>query len=160
MREFCLILTDKKSPAKTIAKAVRVTAVKVPIVKKSALKIAPAAKESTATESTLKAKRSTKVEAKAEVKQSKGVKFSEQVVEHVFGERRWNDFKTKGATFTKGTFTPDEVKTLMNALCAYVKEHTSIEADPMETLTILCSRSKTEMPAELNGAWPKISESL
>ena len=30
----------------------------------------------------------------------------------------------------------------------------------METLTILCSRSKHELPQELNGAWPKIAESL
>jgi len=68
------------------------------------------------------------------------VKFNEEVEMHHFGERRWNDYKTKGATFTKGNFTAEEIKTLMNALCAYVKERN--ETEPMETLTTLCSRSK------------------
>ena len=135
--------SSKKSPAK--ASPVKASPVKEEPVKKSALKT----------------KRNDKVEVKAESKRQMGVKFNEEAnVEHVFGERRWNDFKTKGATFTKGNFTADEIKTLMNALCSYVKEHTAFDADPMETLTILCSRSKTEMPAELHGAWPKISESL
>ena len=71
--------------------------------------------------SALKAKRNDKIEEKAEAKREKGVKFNEEVETHLIGERKWNDFKTKSATFKKGTFTAEEVKTLMNALCAFVK---------------------------------------
>ena len=46
----------------------------------------------------------------------------------------------------------------MDALCNYVRENN--EGEPMETLTILCSRSKEELPQELKGAWPKIAECL
>lgn len=59
----------------------------------------------------------------------------------MIGERRWNDYKTRGHTFKKGSFTSDEIKTLMNALCAHVKQSDFTE-DPSETLTILCTRSK------------------
>ena len=90
------------------------------------------------------------------------MQFKSEVETHVFGERRWNDFKTRGHTFKKGSFTEEEIKTLMNALCSYVqKNHETSEAsDALETLTILCSRSKNEMPQELKGAWPKIAECL
>lgn len=73
------------------------------------------------TKSSLKVKRNEKVEQKAEAKLSKGVKFSAEVETHVIGERTWNDFKKKGETLKKGTFVEEEIKTLMNALCAYVK---------------------------------------
>ena len=46
----------------------------------------------------------------------------------------------------------------MDALCNYVRDNN--EGEPMETLTILCSRSKQELPQELKGAWPKIAECL
>lgn len=44
----------------------------------------------------------------------------------------------------------------MNALCAYAKE----QPNPAEVLTLLCSKSKSELPPELYGAWPKIAECL
>ena len=78
-------------------------------------------KAKVAPKSALKAKRNDKIEEKAEAKREKGVKFNEEVETHLIGERKWNDFKTKSATFKKGTFTAEEVKTLMNALCAFVK---------------------------------------
>ena len=40
---------------------------------------------------------------------------------HVIGERKWNDYKTRGHSFRKGNFTNEEVKSLMNALCSYVQ---------------------------------------
>ena len=66
----------------------------------------------------------------------------------MFGERRWNDFKTKGHLFKKGNFTSEEIKTLMNALCSYVQKNheTSEDSSALDTLTILCSRSKHELP--------------
>ena len=98
-------------------------------------------KNSNGPKSALKSKRNSKIEGKEDAKRKKAiVKFNEEVEMHHFGERRWNDYKTKGATFTKGNFTAEEIKTLMNALCAYVKERN--ETEPMETLTTLCSRSK------------------
>ena len=108
--------------------------------------------------SALKAKRESKAQAKAEAKISKGVKFSADVETHIIGERKWNDYKTKGHTFKKGNFTPDEIKKLMDALCQYVKQQN--ESDALETLTMLCTRSKHELPEELKGAWPKIAECL
>lgn len=68
--------------------------------------------------SALKAKRENKVASKKQ----KGVKFSSEVETHVIGERTWNDFKRRGATFKKGSFSPEEIKTLMNALCNFVKQ--------------------------------------
>ena len=73
---------------------------------------------------------------------------------HVFGERRWNDHENR--KFKKGTYTEVEVKKLLNALCDYAKE----QDDPLETLTLLCQKSKNELPEELYGAWPKIAECL
>lgn len=64
---------------------------------------------------------------------------------HIIGERTWNDFKRKGATFKKGSFSAEEIKKLMNTLCNYVKQQETSN-DPLETLTILCSRSKQDMP--------------
>ena len=80
---------------------------------------------------------------------------------HVIGERTWNDYKKKGDSLKKGNFTEEEIKTLMKALCNYVKQkEVSSEDDALNTLTILCSRSKHELPQELKGAWPVIAESL
>ena len=71
--------------------------------------------------SALKSKRGDKADAKTEAKRKNGVKFSSEVDFHVIGERRWNDYKARGAIFKKGNFTTEEIKTLMHALCTYVK---------------------------------------
>ena len=97
-----------------------------------------------------------KRELKAEEKQKtkKGVKFNDNVQTHVIGERRWNDYVNN--TFQKGAFSEEEVKKLLNALCSYAKD----QDDPLETLTLMCQKSKSDLPAELFGAWPKIAECL
>ena len=91
------------------------------------------------------------MDSKTDKKRVKAVvQFNENVETHVFGERKWNDYKTRGATFTKGSFTAQEIKTLMDALCTYVRDNSGEQSgsgvDPMETLTILCSRSRQELP--------------
>ena len=43
-------------------------------------------------------------------------------------------------------------------MCDYARDQ--VGADPLETLTILCTKSKSELPAELYGAWPHISTCL
>ena len=73
---------------------------------------------------------------------------------HTFYERSWNDYKKRD--FDKGAFSQEEVNTLLHALCTYAGENDN----PCDVLTLLCSKSKSEMPAELFGAWPKISECL
>jgi len=93
-----------------------------------------------------------KREVKSGVKGS--VKFNEKVEVHTFYERSWNDYKKKD--FSKGAFQPSEVDSLLHSLCQYASE---LE-NPTEILRILCSKSKTEMPSELYGAWPKIAECL
>lgn len=76
------------------------------------------------------------------------MKFSEKVEVHTFYERSWNDFKKK--ELSKGAFKEEEVNSLLEALCQYAYQ----QNNPIDVLTILCSKSKTEMPAELYGAWP------
>lgn len=85
----------------------------------------------------------------------KGVKFSETVETHILGERSWNDFKN-GRHYTKGSYTQEEVKALLNSLCSFASQ----QVGPLNVLTLLCSKSKSELPKELFGAWPKIAESL
>ena len=88
-------------------------------------------------------------------KQVKEVKFAEKVQTHFLGERSWNGYK-KGRTFTRGAFTADEVDKLKQALCSYASE----KPNPIEIINLLCSKSKSELPPELYGAWPKIAECL
>lgn len=47
----------------------------------------------------------------------------------------------------------------MNALCAYVQQSDS-DRSAEDLLTILCSRSKADLPKDLKRAWPQIAESL
>ena len=47
----------------------------------------------------------------------------------------------------------------MNALCAYVQQSDS-DRNAEDLLTILCSRSKADLPKDLKRAWPQIAESL
>ena len=82
------------------------------------------------------------------------VKFSDKVEVHTWYERSWNDFKRKD--LTKGSFTPQEVQTLIDSLCQYASQ----QPNPEEVLTMLCNKSKTELPKELYGAWPVIAECL
>lgn len=46
----------------------------------------------------------------------------------------------------------------MQNICEYARDQGS--SDPLDTLTILCTKSKSELPAELHGAWPQISTCL
>ena len=76
-------------------------------------------------------------------------------IEDIAGNRTWNDHK-KGRKLSKGKFEDEEVKTLMNAICSYVKQYDLGE----DGLIDLCSKSKEELSADLKGAWCKIAESL
>lgn len=49
--------------------------------------------------------------------QAKVVKFNDKIEVHTWYERSWNDFKRKD--FTKGSFSPVEVQTLIDSLCSY-----------------------------------------
>ena len=62
----------------------------------------------------------------------------------------------KKREFTKGAFSQEEVDSLLKALCHFASQ----QDNPLDVLTILCTKSKTEMPQELFGAWPKIAECL
>lgn len=75
---------------------------------------------------------------------------------HVINERRWNDFKDNKEAFKKGSFTDDEIKSLMQALCFFA----SAQDDPESVIAALCTKSKSDLPKELFGAWPKIAEVL
>ena len=94
-----------------------------------------------------------------ERKERKKVKFNEKVltktIDDFLGERTWNDYK-KRKDIIKGKFSEDEIKTLMQALCSYVKENNLGE----EGLIALVTKSKEELTKELLGAWCKIAEDL
>ena len=87
-------------------------------------------------------KRDAKAASKTDAKQRKGVKFNDVVETHHIGERRWNDYKNKD--LKKGTFTKEEMDLLMNALCTFVSQQDT--DDPNELITILCNKSKQELP--------------
>ena len=73
-------------------------------------------------------------------------------------KRTWNDSKKekKANEFDSGQFKAEEVKTLMEALCLYVKANGLGEVGLID----LCSKSKEELSPELKGAWCRIAESL
>ena len=81
-----------------------------------------------------------KRDTKAESKKPKLVKISSTVEVHEYYERTWNDHKRKD--LIKGAFTENEVGKLLDALCAYAKSQES----PEDTLILLCSKSKQELP--------------
>ena len=49
-----------------------------------------------------------------------------------------------------------EIDLLKTAMCEYASQKPNAE----EVLRLLCSKSKSELPAELFGSWPKIAECL
>lgn len=70
-------------------------------------------------------------------------------------DRRWNDNKDKDS-LKKGNFTEDEVHKLMHALCEFAAK----QSEPEQVISALCTKSKSDLPKELYGAWPKIAEVL
>lgn len=98
-------------------------------------------------------------EAKVVVAQKKRhVKFNEDVVmvENLVGRRTWNDSSKRKGILARGQFTDGEVKTLMNALCNYVKTNNLT----VEDLISLCQKPKEELGDDLKGSWCKIAECL
>lgn len=91
-------------------------------------------------------------------KKKRQVKFNEDVVmvENLVGRRTWNDSSKRRGILTRGQFTDGEVKTLMNALCSYVKTNNLT----VEDLICLCQKPKEELGDDLKGSWCKIAECL
>ena len=86
------------------------------------------------------------------------VQFNEDVVmvENLAGRRTWNDSSKRKGILARGSFTDGEVKTLMNALCNYVKTNNLT----VEDLISLCQKPKEELGDDLKGSWCKIAECL